>query len=81
MGPHYNGQRCVGKHSRGEADSGQDNRQPDYDELLRMYGEAMMRIGGLEAKVAENVPETARLDRILRISEIVEEYGNYPIAA
>ncbi len=31
--------------------------------------------------VADNVTGTARLDRVLRISEMVEEYGTYPIAA
>jgi hypothetical protein len=31
--------------------------------------------------VADNVTGTARLDRVLRISEMVEEHGNYPITA
>jgi hypothetical protein len=30
-----------------------DNKHPDYDELVRLYGEAMIRVGELEAKVAE----------------------------
>ena len=38
----------------------ENNRQPDYDTLLRLYGEAMLRTGQLEGQVA-NLTDQLRI--------------------